>query len=224
MADEQLFLPVDEAYDRWSRSYDRCENPMVYMANEVIERRLPALAGLRVFEFGCGTGRNLEALGRNGAAGVAGCDLSAGMLEQARRRAPAAQLLRHDMNQPLPLESGSVDLALFCLSLEHVADIRLPLAEARRIVRPGGQIWIIEMHPYRGLGGLGAHFEDGAAEIRMPSFAHQFETYLNAFVELGLLSNQCREWKPADVGNPEPLRSAKRGPEMPLAVEFRLSR
>lgn len=218
------FLPVDAAYNRWSRFYDFYANPMVYMATQIVTRSLADVAGQRVFEFGCGTGRNLAACASSGAASVAGCDLSRGMLDVAVQRVPAATLLEHDMTQPLAIADASVDVALFCLSLEHIADLAVPLTEAARIVRRGGRIAIVEIHPFLSLNGVAAHFDEGDTEVRMPTYAHQFGDYLRAFASLELTLRACREWRPIDVGNPRELQSAKRAPSVPLAVEFSLER
>jgi malonyl-CoA O-methyltransferase len=220
MLPESVLLPVEDAYDRWSAFYDSYDNPMVFMAGQIVERSLAGVERKAIFEFGCGTGRNLAALARRGAAPLAGCDLSAGMLSVARRRGGGWNLFQHDIALPVPAPSDSVDLALFCLTLEHLADLRPPLEEARRIVKPGGRISIIEIHPFLSLNGLAAHFEDGDVEVRMPAFPHQFEDYLNLFAELGLGLTACREWSPEDVGNPAELRSTKRAASAPLAVEF----
>ncbi len=140
---------MDAAYDRWAAFYDSYDNPMVFMASQAIDASIGDLAGVRAaFEFGCGTGRNLELLRLRGVASLSGCDLSVGMLDVARQRCPGVHLFLHDMTWPLPSETAPVDLALFCLTLEHVADLTAPLAQARRIVCPGGRIAIFEIHPF----------------------------------------------------------------------------
>ena len=62
------------------------------------------LAGRRVLDVACGTGKSLLPLVRRGYDG-AGCDLSAGMLERARTALPDAPLHRPDM-RALPSRSG----------------------------------------------------------------------------------------------------------------------
>ena len=224
MEKSQILLPVAEAYDRWSAFYDSYDNPMVFMASRIVDQAMPAIAGQSIFEFGCGTGRNLAAFSANGAGAVGGCDLSEGMLNIAKARLPAAALFRHDMAQPAPLPDGAFDRTLFSLTLEHLPDLVPPLREARRITRPDGTIHIIEIHPFYSLTGVAAHFDHEATEVRMPTFPHQFEAYLNAFAGLGLHTVSCREWRPDDVGNPAPLQRLKRGPTTPMAVEFLLRR
>ncbi|MXP64209.1 class I SAM-dependent methyltransferase [Roseomonas sp. M0104] len=224
MSDSSTFLPVPAAYDRWAGSYDNDENPMVFAARRAMAGLAAAAAGLDVVEFGCGTGQNLSLLRRHGARSLRGCDLSAGMLAQARARDPALQLWRQDMAQPLPLADATADLALFSLSLEHVAALAPPLAEARRLLRPGGRLAVLEIHPYLTLGGIGAHFRDATGEVRMPSFPHGFADYLNTFAALDLRLLRCREWRPRDLGDGLPPKVLKRGPDFPLLVEFALTR
>jgi malonyl-CoA O-methyltransferase len=219
------FLPVVEAYDRWSRFYDAYENPMVFLAEEIVRRSvLPGARNQAVFEFGCGTGRNLAALRDAGAASVSGCDLSEGMLSVARQRRLLTNVFLHDMREPLPrIADRSMDHVLFCLSLEHVENLGAPFREALRIAKPGGgRISIVEIHPFLSLNGVAAHFDDNGEEVRMPAYPHQFSAFLNLFAD-HKLNATCREWRPCDVGNPAPLKNLKRGPEFPLAVEFSIT-
>lgn len=222
MSERTVFLPVDQAYDRWSSTYDSYDNPMVFAANEVVTRLAPLSTGRDVFEFGCGTGRNLLLFKRAGAAGVAGCDLSEGMLARASERDADLRLLRHDMAQPLPIEGSGADLVLFCLSLEHIGDLAQPLRDARRLLRPSGIVVIVEIHPYLSLLNIAAHFREGETVVQMPTFPHSFSEYITAAVESGLEVAECREWRPCDFSGPLPPKLLKRGPDTPLLVEFRL--
>lgn len=215
-----IHLSVEAAYDRWAGFYDGYDNPMVFVAGHAVASLAAIAAGKDVFEFGCGTGRNLAVLKDVGAVGFGGCDLSEGMLEQARRRDPAFRLMRHDMTMPLAQPDGSADVALFCLSLEHVGELMSPLGEARRILRPGGRMAIVEIHPFLAIGGVAAHFDADGSEVRMPTFAHSFGDYLNTFAALGLSVEHCREWCPRDLPEPVPPKVLKRGADIPLAVQF----
>lgn len=219
----EVHLSVVEAYDRWAGGYDAYDNNMVRMAARAVDDLAAEVRGKAVLEFGCGTGRNLEALKAAGAGRLAGLDLSSGMLEQARARDPAFELHRQDMAAAAPFADGGFDLVLFCLTLEHVADIATPLKEARRVVKTGGQVVVIEIHPFLSLGGLAAHFAHDGDVVRMPTVAHGFADHLNAFAEAGLIVRACREWRPRDFGDPVPERLLKRGPDTPYVVEFRLA-
>jgi ubiquinone/menaquinone biosynthesis C-methylase UbiE len=49
--------------------------------------------------------------------------------------------------EALPLGPALVDVALCLSSLRHARDRRAALAELRRVVRPGGVAWIVELDP-----------------------------------------------------------------------------
>ncbi|MTJ80543.1 MAG: methyltransferase domain-containing protein [Telmatospirillum sp.] len=223
-AETDIDLPLVEAYDRWSDFYDTYDNPMVFGADCVVRELAAATRGGTVVEFGCGTGRNLERLREAGARRLVGCDLSSGMLERARARCPAFELFRQDMAEPLPLPDASADLVLFCLTLEHVADPVTPLREARRLVRGDGTVMVVEIHPFLSMGNVAAHFRDGDSIIRMPTVAHSFADHLNAQTMAGLVPGRVTEWRPRDFGKwgPVPEKVLKRGPDIPLLVQFRL--
>jgi malonyl-CoA O-methyltransferase len=225
MADlEPLHLDVASAYDRWSTFYDAYDNPMVFMARAALRAAMPDAAGRTIVEYGCGTGRNLVELRARGAKRLIGLDFSEGMLARARATGAADQLLFHDMTMESSVGAESCDHAVFSLSLEHVGDLVAPLGDAARVVRQGGGITVVEIHPFMSLGGAEAHFRDGSEEIRMPTFAHQFADYLGAFREAGLSLVECREWRPMDVSGDLPPKVLKRGARMPMIVMFGLVR
>jgi len=194
VVDRTVFLPLAAAYDRWSALYDVYDNPMVFAASHVVGTALGDVSGQDIIEFGCGTGRNLSALKAFGARDVTGCDLSAGMLAEARKRDATFRLFQADMGRKLPLPDGSADLALFCLSLEHVSDLVAPFQEARRLLRPGGRLAMIEIHPFLTLSGVSAHFQDRGEEVHMPTVAHEFSSYVSALAIAGLVPSR-EVWK-----------------------------
>lgn len=95
-----------------------------------------------VLDPGCGTGWQAAGL-RRAAPGVAvlGVDLSAGMLDRARR-AGAGPLLQADATR-LPLAAGSVDLVVTRGVLHHLPDVVAALAEWRRVLRPSGAVVVV---------------------------------------------------------------------------------
>lgn len=222
MNEEHIFLSVAEAYDRWSNCYDAYDNPMVFGAAQIMERLALDVCGKVIVEFGCGTGRNLARLKQAGAAKLIGCDLSPGMLSQARARDATFTLFQQDMAQPLPLADGVADLVIFSLSLEHVGDLTSPLHEARRLLCENGKISVIEIHPFLSLSNVSAHFREGDNIVRMPTFPHRFSDYINASTNAGLTINECREWRPRDFQGELPERMLKRGPDCPLLVALTL--
>jgi len=143
----RLRLGVRDGYARWARTYTSEPNPMFALEERLLQPLLPKLAGRDLVDLGCGTGRWLQRLHGQGAASVTGVDGSPEMLaEAARRQLDGVRLLRHDC-----LESGlpanSADLVLNSFVLSHIADLAGFASELKRITRPGGQIFITDLHP-----------------------------------------------------------------------------
>jgi SAM-dependent methyltransferase len=50
--------------------------------------------------------------------------------------------------EALPLDDGSLDVALIFLVLHHVVEPARALAEAARVLRPGGRLLVVDMTPH----------------------------------------------------------------------------
>jgi ubiquinone/menaquinone biosynthesis C-methylase UbiE/DNA-binding transcriptional ArsR family regulator len=102
-----------------------------------------------VGDFGCGTGAIAAALAAH-VGRVIGVDASMEMLEAAARRlASCANVdLRRGSLEALPIEDDTLDAATFVLVLHHLPAPALALAEARRVLRPGGRLLIVDMTPH----------------------------------------------------------------------------
>ena len=106
------------------------------------------VAGRRILDAGCGSGPLFVALRDRGAV-VTGFDKSAGMLELARRRLGAGADLRvADLGGPLPFPDGRFDDVVASLVLHYLEDWAAPLAELRRVLKPGGRLLVSVEHPF----------------------------------------------------------------------------
>lgn len=116
-----------------------------------LREMLDLAPGARVLDVACGWGRHTIELARHGFAAT-GIDLSAHLLDSARRRAAkagvAATFARHDM-RALPFE-GEFDVALSLFSslgyFETEEDDRRVLAGMHRALAPGGRVVVETMH------------------------------------------------------------------------------
>src|SRR5688572_9567194 len=98
-----------------------------------------------VLEIGVGTGRNLSHYPR--AIRLTGVDLSPETLEIARRRAASLKRpfdLRTGDAQKIDLEDERFDTVVSTLTMCSIPDYRAALAEVRRVLRPGGQLVMVE--------------------------------------------------------------------------------
>jgi len=154
---------MSDVYGWWSR-HPRALDALyafAFMGRErgLRGRSLEALAparGERVLEIGCGTGETLgtlrEAVGSPGT--VVGVDASRGMVRAARDRVREAgwgnvHVVRGDARR-LPVPDGRFDAAYAAMSLSAVPDPAAAVAAARRSLRPGGRLVVLDARPFQG--------------------------------------------------------------------------
>jgi SAM-dependent methyltransferase len=90
-----------------------------------------------VVDAGCAFGFGTARLGPEH--GPVGVERDARYVEQARRRCPSLPLVRGDVTA-LPIRSGAADAVLLLDVLEHLPEPAAAVAEARRVLRPGGAL------------------------------------------------------------------------------------
>lgn len=108
-------------------------------------KHLAPRAGERILDVGCGTGLALARLAetQNGLS-LAGVDLSAEMLERARRRLPQAVLLARGAAHRLPFASVSFEAVITSNMLHFLADPARMLDETARVLAPGGRLIVTD--------------------------------------------------------------------------------
>ncbi len=95
----------------------------------------------RILDLGSGTGRSLPLLATG--AWAVGLDPAGDALRRARRRAPAVPLVQARA-EALPFRGGAFATVVGALVLCSVDDPVKALAEARRVLQPGGQLRLLE--------------------------------------------------------------------------------
>jgi ubiquinone/menaquinone biosynthesis C-methylase UbiE len=111
-----------------------------------LRERQVAQARGRVLEIGIGSGLNLPFYRRDIEA-VIGIDPSLKLLTMARQHTAWLHFpvkLLHGPAEALPLDDGSVDSVLITWTLCSVAEPGRVLAEARRVLQPGGALIFVE--------------------------------------------------------------------------------
>ena len=177
-ADSSAALVNRAGYNRWSQIYDEGVNSTV----AVDEMHFPALyskvSQSRVLEVGCGTGRHTLRLAQQGNE-VTAIDLSPGMLAVARQKlveldAHRVKLIEADfMNADLGF-TEEFDASLTALVLEHIERLDIFFGLVSRALKPGGLLFVSEIHPDRIAAGTSAFFTDANSgeTVRLCSFAH----------------------------------------------------
>lgn len=109
---------------------------------------------LSMLDYGCGIGDMMRVLATHGArANFAGCDVSSGMMDEARKRWPAnlgpAPALSLQNGARTPYADGAFDIVAISAVLHHVPVAERPAvyAELGRILKPGGRLYVFEHNP-----------------------------------------------------------------------------
>jgi ubiquinone/menaquinone biosynthesis C-methylase UbiE len=149
--------------------YDFLEPLLLLGRQAEYDQRIVSLLDLdgshRVLDLGCGTGvlTRMIANRLDSAAGGAavGIDAAAGMIAVARKKRAAANCIFQTMAaENLSFEDGAFDAVVSSLFFHHVPlDLKAKaLSEAWRVLRPGGQLVIADMHvPGTWMGALVSH-------------------------------------------------------------------
>jgi ubiquinone/menaquinone biosynthesis C-methylase UbiE len=134
---------VRRIYDRVAADYDRRWPRYVRdTTRETLARVGPGARGA-FLDIACGTGTLLAEVAnlRPGAdAGIAGVDLSPGMLAEARRKLPRRAILVAGDAARLPFRGAAFGVAVSVSALHHWGDPGAVLGEARRVLEPGGRL------------------------------------------------------------------------------------
>jgi ubiquinone/menaquinone biosynthesis C-methylase UbiE len=104
------------------------------------------LAGARVLDVGCGTGKFARVLAERGVAKVWAVDPSPEMLAEARRRVPSSVGLKPGAAEQLPFKPGAFDAAVLW-TVVHLIDRPQAFAELHRVLVAGGRIAIVTFAP-----------------------------------------------------------------------------
>ena len=123
-------------WQRGAAAYDRLFGAVTCEAVAPLLDALAVGSGQQLLDICCGTGQALAVALERGAA-VWGVDLAPAMVERSRSRAPAATVVVGDA-EALPFDDGRFDAAACCFGLNHLPDQERALAEAWRVLRPGG--------------------------------------------------------------------------------------
>jgi ubiquinone/menaquinone biosynthesis C-methylase UbiE len=174
----------------------------LYVAEHEVERELAELLpadGIRdLLDIGTGTGRVLEIFGPRAERAV-GVDLSREMLAVARVNLARAELRNCSIRQAdmyqLPLPGASFDAVVIHQVLHYAERPPQAIAEAARVLRPGGRLVIIDFAPH-------------ALEFLRSEHAHR---------RLGFADAEIVAWCRAAGLEPEPVRHL---PGNPLTVSL----
>lgn len=145
-------------FDRWAPHYDWLLTTVFYQA--VHQRllsyvNLPSHSPTAVLDIGCGTGKLLNRLASQflHLQGT-GLDLSPEMLRQARQcngHRPRLIFVQ-GASEGMPFADHQFQAAFSTISFLHYPDPQQVFREIGRVLKPGGQFYLVDYTPFLGLG------------------------------------------------------------------------
>jgi predicted TPR repeat methyltransferase/Tfp pilus assembly protein PilF len=136
---------VATVFDHFAPSFDAKLEKLGYRAPQHVAAACAAVLGapagrLQVADVGCGTGLCGPLL-RPWAGQLLGCDLSVGMLRQARQRQVYDKLHKAELVYYLDTQPGEFDLVVSADTLCYFGALEAAFAASHRSLRPGG--WLV---------------------------------------------------------------------------------
>jgi SAM-dependent methyltransferase len=149
--------------------------------------------GRRTLDLGCGEGRlarDLKALGHQ----VVAVDLSPTMVAAAKGADPTLEAHVADA-AALPFDDASFDLVVAFMSLQDMNDMDRAVAEAARVLEPGGVFCLAVVHPLASAGRF-EDVEDAASPFVIDGSYLESYRYSDSFTRDGLEMTFVSERRP----------------------------
>jgi ubiquinone/menaquinone biosynthesis C-methylase UbiE len=197
-----------QRWDRKARFYDRLTKPMEHMIGLARGRAwvFERATGGRMLEIGAGTGKNLQLYPPD--ATVIATDLSPGMLARAcERMAGSPGRVRYVVMdaEDLAFRDGTFDKVVATCVFCSVPDPVRGLREVRRVLRPGGEVVLLEhMRPGGLLGRLFDLLDPLVSRLMGPHINRQTtENIQRAGLQLMEERNVFSDWVKVIVARPQ---------------------
>jgi len=202
-------MKIQDAYTRWSATYDSDRNLTRDLDRLATERTLVERNYQNILELGCGTGKNTALLNRIGRK-VMALDFSPGMLRQAKTKVRSDHVffVRADLTKPWPARTGSFELVVCNLVLEHIEKLDPIFHQASQSLTTSGEFFVSELHPFRQYQGTQANFRHDQQTVEIDAFVHHLSDFTEAARANGLTLKFMNEWwHDEDVNKPPRLVS-----------------
>ena len=188
-------MDVQEAYDQWAEQYDTNQNKTRDMEAMALREALNQFHFGRVLEIGCGTGKNTGFL-LSVSGEVLAVDLSSEMLAMARAKISSANVrfVQADINMDWDFAEGPFDLVTFSLVLEHISDLEPVFKKVYSILKPGGRVYIGELHPFKQYAGSKARFETEDGTRVVTCFNHHVSDFTTLSKKAGFEIDNINEY------------------------------
>ena len=188
-------MDVQEAYNAWADQYDTSLNRTRDLEGVVLRDTLKGLNVDTCLEIGCGTGKNTEWLVERSRK-ITSVDFSIKMLEKAQQKInnKAVRFIQADITVDWSFATDQYDLITFSLVLEHVENLDAILNKAAKVIRPGGHVYIGELHPFKQYTGTKARFDTENGQQIVTCFNHHVSDFTGAAENNGFQMITLKEY------------------------------
>lgn len=179
-------MNVREAYDQWAPQYDTNQNKTRDLETVSLRWALSGLHFKRTLEIGCGTGKNtgwLQTISDE----ILAVDLSNEMLAIAKNKVSSDRVTfqQADINNSWNFATGTFDLVTFSLVLEHIYELQPVFDKVYNVLKPGGKVYIGELHPFKQYSGTKARFNTKQGAQMVTCFNHHISDFTTGSKHVG---------------------------------------
>lgn len=188
-------MNVQQAYNTWASQYDTNDNKTRDLEAKALRETLRAVDVERCLEVGCGTGKNTQWL-LTKAKHITAVDLSEEMLAKAKAKVNAGHVTfrQADLATEWVFAEGLYNLVVFSLVLEHIEHLEPVFEKVAHVLKPGGYVYIGELHPFKQYSGSKARFDTEAGTHIVSCFNHNVSDFIQAARNHGLIVADLNEY------------------------------
>jgi ubiquinone/menaquinone biosynthesis C-methylase UbiE len=192
-------MDTRQAYNHWASQYDTNHNKTRDLEAQALVVTLNNVPFSNCLEIGCGTGKNTAWLVQK-ANSITAVDLSEEMLSKAKEKIGSNKVQFTQANINLDWEFGNApyDLVTFSLVLEHIENLDHIFNQTAKQLRPGGHVYIGELHPFKQYTGSKARFETAEGMQVVECFNHNVSDFIQAARKYGLHPVDLNEYFDGD--------------------------
>lgn len=137
---------VSRMFNQVAQKYDLMNviltGGLIFPWRKITTAALEIKPGMKVLDIAVGTGSSAAQYAKAGAE-VVGCDFSAGMIEEGRRRHPELTFVECDATK-MDFADDSFDVTTISYGIRNIHDPKKALREMLRVTKHGGKIVVCE--------------------------------------------------------------------------------